>query len=289
MRYRVRHATEYSYADPVSQSHHLAHLVPRTDNGQIVAARELRILPHPAFRRERIDVYGNRATYFSIEEPHRHLAVESRLEVEVPRAPPPPARSAAWDEVAARVARDRRADTLNAFAFAFASPCVRLSPGLREYAAPSFPAARPLLEAVMDLTRRVHADFVYDTRATNVSTPVDDVLAARRGVCQDFAHLTLGCLRALELPARYVSGYLRTRPPPGKPRLVGADASHAWVSVYLPDYGWMDFDPTNGVAAADEHITVACGRDFGDVAPLRGVILGGGTHELSVAVDVEVL
>jgi transglutaminase-like putative cysteine protease len=287
VRYRVRHLTEYAYAEPVSLSHHLAHLAPRSDNGQTCELRELRIAPEPAFLRERLDGFGNRATYFSIEEPHRRLEVESICTVQVP-APARPLRSfvASWDDVRARLSGARRADLVDACGYTFDSPYVTTSAALQAYARPSFPAGRPLVEAALELTQRIKADFVYDPRATNVSTPIAEVLEARRGVCQDFSHLALGCLRALGLAARYVSGYLLTRPPPGRPRLAGADASHAWVSVYLPDFGWVDFDPTNGLMPADEHITVACGRDFGDVAPLRGVILGGGTHTLEVSVDV---
>jgi transglutaminase-like putative cysteine protease len=157
---------------------------------------------------------------------------------------------------------------------------------LRRYAAASFPAGRPTLEALLDLTQRIYRDFTYDPRATTVSTPLNQVWRTRRGVCQDFAHFQIGCLRALGLPARYVSGYLVTKPPPGKPRLVGADASHAWVALYCPGVGWIDADPTNNVLPAEHHITVAYGRDFSDVSPVKGVILGGGHHTLSVAVDV---
>jgi transglutaminase-like putative cysteine protease len=184
------------------------------------------------------------------------------------------------------VRRPRTRELLEAAGYAFESPYVTIVAEAAALAAPSFPAGRPLLEAVADLTRRIHADFTYDQRATTVSTPVSEVLANRRGVCQDFAHLQIACLRALGLPARYVSGYLSTTPPPGKPRLVGADASHAWLAVYVPGAGWVEFDPTNDVIPDDKHIVVAWGRDFGDVTPLRGVVMGGGSHSLRVSVDV---
>jgi transglutaminase-like putative cysteine protease len=290
VKYQVRHLTEYSYADPVSLSHHLVHLSPRADNGQLAGRRELNITPAPAFRRERIDAFGNRVTYFTIEEAHRRLTVEALCEVEVPPAERPPLLfPASWESVRDRLAEARRADAVEAYGYTFDSPHVKKSPALFAYAERSFPPGRPFLDAVMDLTRRIHAEFVYDPRATTIATPLGQVLEARRGVCQDFAHLQLGCLRALGLPARYVSGYLMTRPPPGRPRLVGADASHAWVSVHLPDFGWVDFDPTNGLMPGDQHVVLACGRDFADVTPVRGVILGGGAHELRVEVDVSPL
>jgi transglutaminase-like putative cysteine protease len=290
MRYQVRHLTEYTYTDPVSLSHHLVHLSPRADNGQVAGKRELNITPSPAFRRERIDAFGNRVTYFSIEEAHRRLTVEAICEVDVPLAERPPLLfPAAWESVRDRLPGARRADSLEAYSYTFDSPHVRATPALAAYAEPSFRPGRPFLDAVMDLTRRIHGDFVYDPRATTIATPLAQVLEARRGVCQDFAHLQLGCLRALGLPGRYVSGYLLTRPPPGRPRMVGADASHAWVSVHLPDFGWVDFDPTNGLMPGEQHVVVACGRDFADVTPVRGVIMGGGTHELRVEVDVSPL
>lgn len=287
MRCRIRHLTEYSYTEPVSLSHHRAHLVPRQDNGQVTASRELRISPTPALRREHLDAFANRATYFSIEEPHSRLEVELTCEVNVPPIPRPAlATPTSWETVRDRVRHERRADVLDAYLHTFRSPGVDLGAPFAEYAAPSFLPGRPYLEAVMDLNHRIHGDFVYDPRATNVSTRVAEVLAARRGVCQDFAHFALAALRSLGLPARYVSGYILTHPPPGRPRLAGADACHAWVQVYLPDFGWIDFDPTNDLMPSDEHITLAYGRDFGDVTPVRGVILGGGPHELKVQVDV---
>jgi len=287
VKYQVRHLTEYTYADPVSLSHHLVHLSPRADNGQVAGKRELNITPSPAFRRERIDPFGNRVTYFTIEEAHKRLTVEALCEVEVPPAERAPLLfPVSWEAVRDRLRAARRADALEAYSYTFDSPHVRASRALAAYAEPSFPAGRPFLDAVMDLTRRIHDEFVYDPRATTIATPITQVLEARRGVCQDFAHLQLGCLRALGLPARYVSGYLQTRPPPGRPRLVGADASHAWISVHLPDFGWVDFDPTNGLMPGEQHVVVACGRDFADVTPVRGVILGGGAHELRVEVDV---
>jgi transglutaminase-like putative cysteine protease len=287
---RVVHRTAYAYSEPVSTSHHEAHLAPRDGEGRRTLVHDVAITPSPSLRRERFDYFGNRTLHFSLREPHRALEVVTTSVVDLYAQPPPPlSATPPWDSVRDRVSSDRRRDLLDAYAFVFDSPLARSSPGLRDYAATSFPAGRPLLEAVGDLTTRIHADFTYDTEATDVTTPLGEVLRRRRGVCQDFAHLQIAGLRALGLPARYVSGYLLTHPPPGRPKLVGADASHAWISVFVPDLGWVDFDPTNDLIPADEHVTVAYGRDFSDVTPLKGVILGGGRHEVKVSVDVQIL
>jgi transglutaminase-like putative cysteine protease len=288
MRLRVSHRTLYAYADPVSTSHHEARLTPRDVEAQRVLEHTVRITPEPSTRRERFDYFGNRTLHFGIREPHRSLEVRATSLVELlPQTAPLLAATPAWEQVRDRLRVDRRRDVLDAYAFTFDSPHARASGALADYAVPSFAPARPVLEAVRDLTTRIKNEFTYDPGATDVSTPVGEVLRRRRGVCQDFAHVQIACLRALGLAARYVSGYVLTRPPPGKPRLIGADASHAWVSVFVPDYGWVDFDPTNDLIPGDEHVTVACGRDFADVTPLKGVILGGGRHEVTVAVDVE--
>ena len=287
MKMSVHHVTRYRYSEPVTLAHHIAHLTPRSDNGQVLINRALDVTPAAAVRRERTDAFGNRATYFSIEEPHLELTVDVACEVDVPLPSNPPLHfTRGWESVRDQVRAGRLADTLEAFSYTFDSPFVAASAALRAYAAPSFGPGRPVLDAVMDLTRRIHDDFIYDPGATDISTPLATVFEARRGVCQDFAHLQIGCLRAMGLAARYVSGYLVTRPPPGRPRLQGADASHAWVSVYLPDFGWVDFDPTNSLMPADHHVTLAYGRDFADVTALRGVILGGGPHQLTVEIDV---
>jgi transglutaminase-like putative cysteine protease len=181
---------------------------------------------------------------------------------------------------------DRSPAGLAAYQYAFDSPCVRNSPELADFALPSFTPGRPILAAAADLTRRIHTEFRYDPTATSVNTPPSEVLKTRRGVCQDFAHLAIGCLRSLGLPARYVSGYLLTTPPPGKPRLVGADASHAWFSVYTPDCDWVDYDPTNNIRPSDQHVTLAWGRDYSDVCPIKGVFFGGGQQVVQVSVDV---
>jgi transglutaminase-like putative cysteine protease len=288
MNYRIRHRTVYEYAEPVAISHHAARLQPRADGGQDCPEFRLAIEPEPAVRTTRTDYFGNRVCVFSVQQLHRRLEVRSESLVRrEPDLPPEPARTPAWEAVAARWLADGAPDEAEARQFIYDSPQVACAPDLAAYAAASFPPGRPLLEAARDLARRIHADFAYDAEATTISTTVAEVLRARRGVCQDFTHLALGCLRSLGLPARYVSGYLRTHAAEGRPRLVGADASHAWFAVHCPGYGWVDFDPTNDVMAGYEHLTVAVGRDYQDVSPLSGLLLGGGRHAVRVAVDVE--
>jgi transglutaminase-like putative cysteine protease len=217
---------------------------------------------------------------------HEVLEVTSSSIVEIaPRPEPPLQGGISWDETAERL---RAAGALvSAVEYCFDSPLVRAHPLLAAYAQPTFSPGRPLVAAIVEFTKKIFDEFKYETTATDVSTPLAQVLRERRGVCQDFAHLAVGCLRSLGLAARYVSGYLETKPPPGKPRLVGADASHAWASAYVPGHGWLDFDPTNNVLPGLDHVTVAWGRDFSDVSPLKGVVLGGGAHRVSVSVDVE--
>jgi transglutaminase-like putative cysteine protease len=289
--YRVSHLTEYLYGDPVTSSHHDLHLLPRPLAHQKSLWEELSVDPQPARRRDRDDYFGNRATHLEIREPHLRLAVLARSEIEVsPSQAPLPHMTPPWEAVRDHLRRGHGPPTnLEACELTFASTYVPVSSRAGQYAEASFPAGRPVVDAVVDLMHRIHADFTYDPEATSVSTPVDEVLDRRRGVCQDFAHLTLACLRALGLPGRYVSGYLVTGAGAGSsaaPPLVGADASHAWVQSFCPGVGWFDLDPTNDVIPGDRHITLAYGRDFGDVTPLRGVILGGGQHTLRVAVEV---
>ena len=287
MRLRVVHKTVYSYGDAVSTSHHEAHLAPRDSESLRTLGHDVAISPSPSVRRERFDYFGNRALHFSIREPHRELEVVATSLVDLsPVMPPVLAATPPWEEVRERLGSDRRRDVLDAYALTFESPMVKGGPEVGDYAVSSFAAGRAVLDAVRDLTRRIHADFKYDSDATEVATPVKEVLRRRRGVCQDFAHVQVACLRSMGLAARYVSGYLLTRPPPGRPKLVGADASHAWVATFVPDFGWVEFDPTNDLLPTDEHVTVAWGRDFSDVTPVKGVILGGGKHEVRVSVDV---
>jgi transglutaminase-like putative cysteine protease len=288
MRLRVVHQTDYEYKELVTSSYHEVHLTPRDAPDQIRLSHTLEITPTPNAVRNRIDYFKNQVGHFSLHQPHRALQIVARSEVRVDelRQSLLPLYGPAWEHVRDLVARDRRADLLNAYEYTFDSRYIPIDESLREYALPSFGHRRPLLDAARDLTSRIHAEFVYDPNATQVSTPLADVLKHRRGVCQDFAHLAIGCLRSLALPARYVSGYLLTTPPPGEPRRVGADASHAWVSVFCPGSNWVDFDPANGVMPSGQYITLAHGRDFGDVTPVGGVVVGGGRHVLRVSVDV---
>ena len=287
MRYHLQHATTCAYSDPVSESRHLARLRPRDTPTQRVLSHDLLFDPQPVQHITRLDSFGNEVAWITIQRSHQQLKVVSRAEVET--LPPPPESEVPdlpWDEVRLALAEDFTGVHLEAMPFLFPSPLAPTSADLAAWAEPSFPPGRPLGEAAVDLRGRLFRDFTFDPEATNVSTPVAEVLKHKRGVCQDFAHLMIAGLRSLGLAARYVSGYLETLPPPGKAKLVGADASHAWVSVYLPGRGWLDLDPTNDCGTGERHITVAWGRDYTDVAPLRGVTLGGGEQTLTVAVDV---
>ncbi|MCX8494983.1 MAG: transglutaminase family protein [Akkermansiaceae bacterium] len=288
MKYRVTHRTNYTYDGAVTVSHHLARLTPRTLPNQRCPWHELEILPAPVGRGVHLDSFGNATAYFEVEGKHEKLEVTARSLVEVfPTQHPSPRSTPAWEAVRDACELQKLTPGSEAGAFRFASPMVPVGKEFANYAATDFSKNRPILEAVMTLTQRINQDFKFDPRATDVTTPVSEVFKNRAGVCQDFAHLMLACIRSLGLPARYVSGYLETAPPPGKPRLTGADASHAWVSVFCGDSaGWIDTDPTNNLLPGERHLTVAWGRDFTDVSPLRGVTLGAGSQKLTVAVDV---
>jgi transglutaminase-like putative cysteine protease len=287
VRYRVSHATHYRYEELVSICHNELRLEPRETARQRRLSTALHIEPAPVLPPAELDYFGNPMRFFTVEEPHHHmrLVAESVLEIAPPAALP--AEIPAWDDVRGALREDTSPAGLAAFEMLFASPLVPLARDFEDYARPSFARGRPVVEAVVELTHRIHGDFAYRPGATSVATPVAEVLSSRQGVCQDFAHLELACLRALGLPARYVSGYLYTQAAPDGERLVGADASHAWVSVYCGGAGWLDVDPTNDLVVRDGHVTLAWGRDYGDVSPIKGVILGGGGHSVEVAVDVE--
>jgi transglutaminase-like putative cysteine protease len=288
MIYKIVHRTTYRYKYPVSVGNHVACLKPRTLLHHQLARNELRIQPSPATRTERVDYFGNLLCFFTVQEAHKELVVESRSEVIMEEnATPWPQQSLPWEEAARLLPDDHSPAGLEAYQFGFESPRIRMRPEFASYALQSFTPGRPMPEALLDLTARIHKDFRFDSKVTNVRTPTEEVFRKRRGVCQDFAHLQIACLRSLGIAARYVSGYLRTYPPAGQARLVGADASHAWVSAYCPGIGWIDMDPTNNVVPSNGHVTLAWGRDYGDVSPLRGLILGGGAHTLKVAVDME--
>ncbi len=287
MKLRITHQTSYHYTDPVSLCQNTLHLRPRLCERQALLSCAIEVSPEPAVRAERVDFFGNPEVYLAMQEPHRQLKITARSEVDVARsAIDKTMASMPWDTVADTLRSSRDRASIEALQYTFESPLVPRNALLAEYARPSFAPGRPLMEAVFDLTERIHDEFTFDTRATNVGTPILEVLLHRHGVCQDFAQLQIGCLRSLGLPARYVSGYLLTNPPPGQARLIGADASHAWASVYFPGSGWIDFDPTNATIPSDKHVTIAWARDYDDVAPVKGVILGGRHHALSVAVDV---
>ncbi|HXI72672.1 MAG TPA: transglutaminase family protein [Verrucomicrobiae bacterium] len=290
MNYSITHRTVYEYSAPVTMSHHVARLEPCSMATQTLENFSLKIFPEPALRKARADYFGNRLCVFSVQEVHSKLEIITHSRVTVTaKKPPAPESSPAW-EVAAQMFRDPVSpEVVDPYQFIFDSPQVRASFELADYARESFGKDTPLLAGARDLTRRIFEDFKFDPKATTVATPLEEVWEKRRGVCQDFAHLGIACLRSLGLPARYVSGYLRTRPPEGKPRLVGADASHAWFRIFCPGIGWTDFDPTNNVQPGEEHIVVAFGRDFGDVSPVAGILTGGGKHVVKVSVDVEPL
>ena len=337
MHYQITHKTHYTYSNTANLSYNEARLTPRdfarhpykhyTPSGVLSAWGHLQqvhgsrfvVEPQPTSYREREDFFGNTVCYFAIQRPHQTLTVTVMSQVEVKRhstAARENSESVAWEAVREQLQTSLHPEILETRQYVLDSPMIptRL-PELREYATPSFAQGRTLQEAVRDLTARLHTDFTYDPGWTTVATPLEEVLAHRRGVCQDFAHLGIGCLRAMGLAARYVSGYIETMPPPGQERLAGADASHAWFSVYVPDVArvphtptenylqshptgnslkrtstascgeWLDFDPTNNQEPGEQHITVAWGRDYSDVTLLKGVVFGSGTHELSVSVD----
>jgi transglutaminase-like putative cysteine protease len=287
MNYQITHTTVYSYSAPASLCHNLVHLSPRDTPRQICQAHQMLIEPAPTVSSKRLDFFGNHATYFSIQQPHEQLTVRAVSDIALtPTSALKPDASPPWESVRDKLVNDRAAPLLDAYQFTFDSTYVKRSPQLAAYALASFPAGRPLLDAVLDLTRRIYSDFQYDQQATTIGTPILEVLERRRGVCQDFSHLEIGCLRSLGLAARYVSGYLFTNPRPNQVCLRGADASHAWLSIYCPEFGWVDVDPTNNVIPSDEHLLLAWGRDYDDVSPVKGVIHGGGQHSVSVAVEV---
>ena len=288
MNYHITHRTLYEYTAPVTVSHHVTRLEPRPSSTQGCEKFSLQIFPEPTLRKARSDYFGNRLCFFAIQEIHNRLEIitHSRVTVNTKKLSAPE-NSTAWENVAGLFRDPVSPEVVEPFQFVFDSPQIRASLELADYAAESFGKDTPLLAGAADLTRRIFEDVKFDPKATTVATPLEEVLEKRRGVCLDFAHLGIACLRSLGLPARFVSGFLRTRPPEGQPRLVGVDASLAWGSVFSPGNGWIDFDPTNNCQPAEDHITVAHGRDFGDVSPVAGILTGGGDHVVKVSVDVE--
>jgi len=290
VRYRVRHVTEYDYEVPVDLASHMLHLTPRALPGQSVLSASLLASPQPSRVTAADDHFGNRVTWMFLDRPHQRFEVSVEAEVDVAFAVPPSATATPpWESLVAGL-RAGEGDSWRAAEFTFDSPLAPADYTAGLYARQSFPPGRPVLEGLLDLTARIRSDFAYRAGVTTIVTPVARVLRQRAGVCQDFAHVMVAGLRALGLPARYVSGYLRTRPPPGQPARHGADQSHAWVGAWMgPQHGWIDLDPTNNLVVRDEHVVLAWGRDYGDISPVRGVLLGGGEHSVTVGVELEAL
>ncbi|MCS6972080.1 MAG: transglutaminase family protein [Leptospiraceae bacterium] len=285
--YCVTHTTLYSYSEEVSHCQNIAYLLPQSDDRQECGRTEFTIVPPPAVLAEHVDYFGNRYLYFAIEEPHHRLQVTARTHVKTGNATQPDlAQTPPWDDLVVALRTPTRSADIAAAEFIYSSPFVPLAAEFAEYARPSFAPGRAVAEAAFDFIRRIHRDFRYAQKTTTILTPLVEVFRKRQGVCQDFAHFAIAALRSLGLAARYVSGYIETYPPPGKAKLRGSDASHAWISVYIGDGVWLDFDPTNGKVITEEFIVTARGRDFGDVSPLKGILFGGGKHTLKVEVDV---
>lgn len=287
MRYAVRQTTQYTYDEPVPSSRHIMRMEPATRSGQNVLSHRLIITPQPTEQADSLDFFGNRVTRIAIDGPHQTLSVTIEAAVEV-TAPATLERSvaAAWESVAAQALAQHDSGPDAPVHYLFSSRMIPIDPAMTAYAAESFPPGRPLHEGAFELNRRIHADFLYDPNATAVDTDPVHAFGLRRGVCQDFAHIMIAGLRGLGLPAAYVSGWLRTVPPDGEARLEGADATHAWVSVWCGAMGWIGLDPTNGMRVGTDHIVLAMGRDYADVAPLDGIIWSNTGHSLRVAVDV---
>ncbi len=287
MNYKITHNTQYSYNSLVNLCHNEARLTPQSFAQQVCTQSKFTVDPEPTSYRERKDFFGNTVCYFSIQRPHQDLSVTvtSYVEVKDRETYQDIDEKVTWEVVRDRLHTDQDAEILEMRQYVFDSPMIQKMPELRAYAESSFIKEWSLLEVVEDLIERLYKDFVYDSDFTTIATPLTEVIKHRRGVCQDFAHLGIGCLRSMGLAARYVSGYIETVAQPDQEQLVGGGASHAWFSVYLPDVGWIDFDPTNNQIPSNQHITVAWGRDYSDVTPLKGVVFGSGTHELSVSVD----
>lgn len=289
MYHKVIHKTSYTYQESVSLCHNIVRLTPRSTNKQFCKTSVMTIHPQPDVLIEYEDFFGNKLVYFTIEKEHKKLSVHVSSEVE--KLSPVNIRQAehnaiAWEEVC-RLTNTITPELTDVKQFITATPMTMADDAITTYASLSFPVGRSLFEASKNLMTRIYVDFKFQSGFTTIATPLSVVMQERKGVCQDFAHLAIACLRSLGLPARYVSGYIETIPPPGVKKLTGVDASHAWFSVYIPNSGWMDFDPTNNMIPADQHITIGWGRDYADITPLRGVIMSSGRHELHVSVDVK--
>ncbi len=287
MIYRVRHLTAYSYDTPVASATLALRVTPLDGATQRTIAHKVDVSPAPASVVFERDFFGNAVNVVTIEESHTELSIDATADVEVSYGAPPAGPGPAWEQVADLALHAHDMSPRAPAHFMFASPRIQLSPDVTRYAQQSFAKGRGIIEAARDLMTRIKREFAYEPESTEIWTPLQQAFAARRGVCQDFAHIMIAGLRGLGVPAAYVSGYLRTVPPPGKERLEGADATHAWVSVWCgPDHGWLGFDPTNAIDTGNDHIALAIGRDFSDVSPVYGVFVGSGANELRVEVDV---
>lgn len=287
MKYQIKHVTQYVYNYAVSQCDNKALIAPRDTPTQRLLDYSIQIDPAPSSSTELKDYFGNTVLSFNVREPHTQMTVTAESTVECyPRLTPPAMRTPAWETSVEMLRSQYDRDCFEAYEYTFASRYIPIHSEFHDYAISSFCAGRPVLDGVLDLTRRIHADFSYEPHSTDIATPLFDVVEQRRGVCQDFAHFQIACLRSLGMAAKYISGYLRTIPPPGRPRLEGSDASHAWVSVFVPGAGWIDVDPTNNAVVSTDHIVLGWGRDFDEVSPIKGIILGGGKQIINVAVDV---
>ncbi|MDR3412910.1 MAG: transglutaminase family protein [Formivibrio sp.] len=288
--YRIEHQTTYHYLGPVTLSRHLLHMTPRATDWQERLAHTLHFSTEPSLLDNSFDAFGNPVCRAEIDTPYKHLTVSTDMQVRiVPRSQFTYSASLPWETVRDMLAyqgKPRRAEQLNALRYRTESPYVRIKHELSQYAADCFTPGLPLLAGAEALMQKIHHEFTYSPGSTAVATPMLTAFHQRQGVCQDFAHIMIGCLRSLGLAAHYVSGYLRTDPPPGQPRLTGADASHAWVAVYCPPQGWVELDPTNNLRVDTHHITLAWGRDFGDVSPLRGILAGASLDKMEVKVTV---
>ncbi|MGI0116018.1 transglutaminase family protein [Zooshikella sp. RANM57] len=288
--FRITHTTHYVYTDPVSRCHNEARMSPMNLPLQTCAFSKVHVSPSPRSSFQRIDYFGNHVFSFDIHQQHQELTISVISEVATTPASklplPTQANSIPWDQFSQHLEHVNKHKQLMVYEFILPSPLIPQSPSVKDYALSSFPPGRSLLDAVNDLISRIYHDFKYEPGFSSLSTPLETVIEHRKGVCQDFAHLAIGCLRSMGLPAMYVSGYLETDPPPGKPKLTGVDASHAWLNVFIPEFGWQGFDPTNNQMANERYIVIAQGRDYADVTPLKGVIYGGGHHHLKVQVDV---
>lgn len=290
MKFRVQHKTTYSYSAPVTLCYNMAHLVPRDTDNQRCYNHWLNVTPAPVYQNEGVDYYGNKTFYFSIQEPHQTLTIDvvSYLDVQpTPWSEMIDTHTLTCGELRAILKRTENEEARMASEFVLDSAQIQRSDNLAAFVDELFQDDQPVLKATMALTSKIFNEFTFDPAATDVTTPPEQVLEQKRGVCQDYAQLAIGCLRSVGLAARYMSGYIETLPPPGQERLVGADASHAWFAIFIPDVGWVEFDPTNNLIASDQHIVTGWGRDYADITPLQGVVFeGGDTHSLSVAVDV---